>query len=121
MIWKEAWLFCRSNSGVRLCWELEEPKRTQVLWCFGALYYTHIVAPRDPNSYGVIRDKLRMKIESYPSRSILVMTFSRFLGDSALCALRFRFMGQGLGGEVSVIRFQGFGFMGECSGFSDQG
>ena len=28
--------------------------------CFGALYYTHIVAPRTPSSYGVIRDKLRM-------------------------------------------------------------
>ena len=23
---KEAWLFCRTSSGVRLCWELEEPK-----------------------------------------------------------------------------------------------
>ena len=22
---KEAWLSCRSSSGVRLCWELEEP------------------------------------------------------------------------------------------------
>jgi len=30
------------------------------LWCFGALYETHIVAPRTPNSYGVIHDKLRM-------------------------------------------------------------
>ena len=25
VIRKEAWLFCRSSSGVRLCWELEEP------------------------------------------------------------------------------------------------
>jgi len=23
---KEAWLFCRTSSGVRLCWELAEPK-----------------------------------------------------------------------------------------------
>ena len=23
---KEAWLFCRTSFGVRLCWELEEPK-----------------------------------------------------------------------------------------------
>jgi len=23
---KEAWSFCRKQSGVRLCWELEEPK-----------------------------------------------------------------------------------------------
>jgi len=30
------------------------------LWCFGALYQTHIVAPGTPNSYGVIHDKLRM-------------------------------------------------------------
>jgi len=26
VIRKEAWLFCRTSSGVRLCWELEEPK-----------------------------------------------------------------------------------------------
>ena len=26
MIRKEAWSFCRTISGVRLCWELEEPK-----------------------------------------------------------------------------------------------
>ena len=26
MIRKEAWLSCRTSSGVRLCWELEEPK-----------------------------------------------------------------------------------------------
>ena len=26
MIRREAWLFCRTSSGVRLCWELEEPK-----------------------------------------------------------------------------------------------
>jgi hypothetical protein len=25
VIRKEAWLFCRASSGVRLCWELEEP------------------------------------------------------------------------------------------------
>jgi len=25
VIRKEAWLFCRTNSGVRLCWELEAP------------------------------------------------------------------------------------------------
>ena len=31
-----------------------------MLWCFGALYSTRIVAPRTPNSYGAIRDKLRM-------------------------------------------------------------
>eukprot|EP00290_Baffinella_frigidus_P009428 CAMPEP_0180138880 /NCGR_PEP_ID=MMETSP0986-20121125/13179_1 /TAXON_ID=697907 /ORGANISM="non described non described, Strain CCMP2293" /LENGTH=98 /DNA_ID=CAMNT_0022080833 /DNA_START=132 /DNA_END=428 /DNA_ORIENTATION=+ len=26
LIRKEAWPFCRITSGVRLCWELEEPK-----------------------------------------------------------------------------------------------
>ena len=26
VIQKEAWLFCRTSSGDRLCWELEEPK-----------------------------------------------------------------------------------------------
>ena len=26
LIRKEAWLFCRTSSGVRLCWELEGPK-----------------------------------------------------------------------------------------------
>ena len=26
---KEAWLFCRTSSSVRLCWELEEPKGPQ--------------------------------------------------------------------------------------------
>ena len=26
VIRKEAWLFCRTTSGVRLCWELEEPR-----------------------------------------------------------------------------------------------
>ena len=26
LIRKEAWLFCRTSSGVRLCWELEEPE-----------------------------------------------------------------------------------------------
>jgi len=26
VIRKEAWLFCRTSSSVRLCWELEEPK-----------------------------------------------------------------------------------------------
>ena len=26
VIRKEAWLFCRTSSGVRLCWELEKPK-----------------------------------------------------------------------------------------------
>jgi len=25
VIREEAWLFCRISSGVRLCWELEEP------------------------------------------------------------------------------------------------
>ena len=27
VIRKEAWLFCRTSPGVRLCWELEEPRR----------------------------------------------------------------------------------------------
>ena len=31
VIRKEAWLFCRTSSGVRLCWELEEPKGPQGL------------------------------------------------------------------------------------------
>ena len=40
---------------------LQQPYAYKVLWwCFGALYSTHIVAPRTLNSYGVIRDKLRM-------------------------------------------------------------
>ena len=26
VIRKEAWLFCRISSGVRLCWELEKPE-----------------------------------------------------------------------------------------------
>ena len=26
VIRKEAWPFCRTSSGVRLCWEIEEPK-----------------------------------------------------------------------------------------------
>ena len=30
------------------------------LWCCGALYSTHIVAPRTQNFYAVMRDKLRM-------------------------------------------------------------
>ena len=29
VIRKEAWLFCRTSSGVRLCWELEEPTGPQ--------------------------------------------------------------------------------------------
>ena len=37
----------------------EEARSALVLWCFGALYSTHIVASRTPSSYGVIRDKLR--------------------------------------------------------------
>ena len=33
---KEAWLFCRTSSGVRLCWELEEPKGPEgLVWNSG--------------------------------------------------------------------------------------
>ena len=35
-------------------------KKRRGVGAFGALYETHIVAARTPNSYGVIRDKLRM-------------------------------------------------------------
>ena len=31
-----------------------------VRWCFNALYQTHIVAPRTPNSYLALRDTLQM-------------------------------------------------------------
>jgi len=32
VIRKEAWSFYGTISGVRLCWELEEPKGPKVLW-----------------------------------------------------------------------------------------
>ena len=32
MIRKEALLFCRTSSGVRLCWGLEEPKGPKGFW-----------------------------------------------------------------------------------------
>ena len=60
--------FLQINSGVRICWALEEPKgpkgpeevagRAHRERGSGALYQTHIIAPRSPNPYGVIRDKL---------------------------------------------------------------
>ena len=31
---KEAWSLYRASSGVRLCWELEEPKGPKALWRF---------------------------------------------------------------------------------------
>ena len=33
VIRNEAWSFYRTISGVRLCWELEEPNRPKVLHC----------------------------------------------------------------------------------------
>ena len=37
MIRKEAWSFYRTISGVRLCWELEEPKGPKGFLCTGGL------------------------------------------------------------------------------------
>ena len=34
--------------------------RVLVLWCFGALYQTHIVSPRTPNFHFELKDKLRI-------------------------------------------------------------
>ena len=42
---------------------------TRCLPPLGALYETHIVAPRTPNSNGVIRDKLRMSSPDAPYRT----------------------------------------------------
>ena len=43
-------------------WPFSSDSRSRclVLWCFGALYETHTVAPRTPSFYVVIRDKLRV-------------------------------------------------------------
>ena len=38
VIRKEAWLSCRTSSGVRLCWELEQPKEPKGSMQGGALY-----------------------------------------------------------------------------------
>ena len=84
--------------GVRLCLASLKPKgpfktsRTfhhqsssspSVLWCFGALYQTHIVAPRTPKSYLALRDqlidKLRMSPPDAPKQVL------RCLGALVLC------------------------------------
>ena len=45
-----------------------------VLWCFGALYYTHIVAPGTLHCYGVIHYKLRMSSRLTPTgRPVLLV------------------------------------------------
>ena len=68
------------------------------LWCFGALYSTHIVAPRTPNSYAVIRDKLGMSSPVHPKRG-----------------RRLEFTGQGLGLGSRLQRVLGIGL--EAFGF----
>ena len=48
--------------------------------CFGALYQTHIVAPRTPSSCGVIRDKLRMSSPGEFSGSTVSSILLRCIG-----------------------------------------
>jgi len=48
------------------CRENAIPTSFWCFWCVGALYQTHIIAPRAPNSYLVLRDELRMSSPSLP-------------------------------------------------------
>jgi len=48
---------------------------------FGALYSTHIVTPRTPNSYGVIRDELRISstVHARGAAEVLIVTAALLL------------------------------------------
>jgi hypothetical protein len=50
-----------------------------MLWCDGASYQTHIVAPRAPNFDSVLRDKLRMNSPDAPHRMAETPVSSLFL------------------------------------------
>ena len=79
MIRKEAWSFYITSYGVRLCWELEEPKGPKALqdssgalvrWCFVKIKWYHLVEP-------LLSEEVCFP-DSFPSFTCLVMSLPRF-------------------------------------------
>ena len=60
VIQKEAWPFYRTISGVRLCWELEEPKGSKGLWN-SFMINTWQCSTRDSNSSSIAASSTCMR------------------------------------------------------------